>query len=690
MGCAQAKAAAITETPKKLPTLLRNSSYEVIVASSIQSSGYGSASEQKKKGGDMASRAGKMPTKIEKTEERGITLMQLAHVMEIIEARCSTWVEKFEGSPDFGKTLVARKVNLYQTNDNVIKPSTKVYRCSYVELVASEAQAPAFFVSHWWGEPVFLFLGCLRQHACLRHLAVECAYWVCAYANNQWELSAEIQQDPSRTSFRKAMALSVGTVSVVDAEAETFRRIWCSYEVATTLMKDEGKLYDVVTMLPSSGTAVVLSDGLTEEDELKGKQTEWEHRGGAQGYKLSREKAFPRSVFDRAFGVCLEEGQASQEADRIHILNSIAGRGLDLAPLAEHKNYNLANRILRWRFGMGFLAIAEELGEIDECKLLEMPEPPLGKKVISEYQKLGRAFETLSRLRLALAMYEKLLAVQRKTLGDTDPSVGETYYNMALVYGRQSKYDLALEHYEKALSIYLKALGDAHPNVGETYNGMAVVYKDQSKYDLALEYYAKALSIYLKALGAAHPNVGDAYNNMAILYKNRSKYDLALEYYEKALSIKLNALGDAHPSVGDTYDNMAIVYQNQSKCDLALEYYEKALSIYLKALGAAHPNVGDAYNNMAILYKNLSKYDLALVYYEKALSIKLNALGAAHPSVGDTYHNMAVVYQKQSKCDLALEYYEKAAAVYEVAYSESHPQAVDARERMAALSVGMR
>merc|ERR1740129_2307261 len=52
----------------------------------------------------------KLPMKIEKTEERAITLMQLTQVMEVINTSCTTWVDNFPGSPDFGKPLVATKV----------------------------------------------------------------------------------------------------------------------------------------------------------------------------------------------------------------------------------------------------------------------------------------------------------------------------------------------------------------------------------------------------------------------------------------------------------------------------------------------------------------------------------------------------------------------------------------------------
>ena len=46
-------------------------------------------------------------------------------------------------------------------------------------------------------------------------------YWVCAYANNQWKLDEEIAVNLEETSFRKAMALSRGTVTVLDQGGET-------------------------------------------------------------------------------------------------------------------------------------------------------------------------------------------------------------------------------------------------------------------------------------------------------------------------------------------------------------------------------------------------------------------------------------------------------------------------------------
>ena len=56
---------------------------------------------------------------------------------------------------------------------------TAAWQCSDVELVAIADQFPEWFVSHWWGEPVFAFIKCLIRHAKDRGLSWDTPYWIC-------------------------------------------------------------------------------------------------------------------------------------------------------------------------------------------------------------------------------------------------------------------------------------------------------------------------------------------------------------------------------------------------------------------------------------------------------------------------------------------------------------------------------
>ena len=61
-----------------------------------------------------------------------------------------------------------------------------------------------------------------------------------------------------------------------------------------------------------------------------------------------------------------------------------------------------------------------------------------------------------------------------------------------------------LEHHEHALAISRKALGEEHPDVGDTLFNMAIVYKAQQHYSDAASTYAAAADTYAEAYGEEH------------------------------------------------------------------------------------------------------------------------------------------------------------------------------------------
>ena len=271
---------------------------------------------------------------IAETAKRAITGAQLQRVCSHISRRCKPegWTDKS------GQQRTPGTVTLYDAARFVIKPATYVKQCSLVELIAFGEQVPLYFVSHWWGEPVLDFVKCLEQHAVDRGLGVDSPYWVCAYANNQWKLDDEIGGSLEESSFRKAMKLSFGTVTVLDEGGITFSRIWCGYEIFTSLAGDRHKTYDVYTC-PKQG-AVGLVEGLSAGDK-------------DAGAKQKRESAFP---LERVrLDIQLQSAQASVEADRKAILNAIVGAAADAEPPDEHASYTRLNNMLAGRFAAGMV-----------------------------------------------------------------------------------------------------------------------------------------------------------------------------------------------------------------------------------------------------------------------------------------------------------------------------------------------
>jgi len=304
--------------------------------------------------------------KIEQVEKRAITCDQLALLQSFF---CS--FEEADGvlggwwnrSP-YRKSLVIESgsLDLYQLVDWVINPSTAPAKCSFVELLAQNEQPPEWFISHWWGEPVRDFILCVQHHTQVRELPSTTAYWVCAYANNQHALGAEIVADPSQSSFARAMRIARGVLLVLDADAKPFTRVWCCYEesVAVTSMDSQRArlLLDIATT--KDGKPEALTDGPTELDKKGeyGPDYAWEEKG-------KREIGFPTELVAKGLSVDIEQANASQQMDKHRILNAIAERfdQLDEIPVVSHAKYSEVNRRLAGIFAAASYRAAVAVGK---------------------------------------------------------------------------------------------------------------------------------------------------------------------------------------------------------------------------------------------------------------------------------------------------------------------------------------
>eukprot|EP00913_Durusdinium_trenchii_P029355 g27520.t1 len=246
--------------------------------------------------------------------------------------------------------LLERAKDEYDVVHHFVRPLTAQKRCSYVELIADGPQPAQWFVSHWWGEPVLQFTACVEKHAAHRGLAEKAAaYWVCAYANNQ-ECNRFV------VGIYWLWITSAGTLSIVDAEARVYSRIWCDYEVYVTLEKAKSRshLYDIYTF--QEGQAIGITDGVAKIDQ-KGASWWWEDR------KYQREKNFPLLLAKEAMKIQVQHGEATVASDRQRILNAIVGaKEQDAEPPLEHSHYDAVNATLHARFALATWKLTLEHG----------------------------------------------------------------------------------------------------------------------------------------------------------------------------------------------------------------------------------------------------------------------------------------------------------------------------------------
>ncbi len=215
---------------------------------------------------------------------------------------------------------------------------------------------------------------------------------------------------------------------------------------------------------------------------------------------------------------------------------------------------------------------------------------------------LANLFQYIAEYGKASGLYEKVLGICERLLGENHPDTAASYYNLGNVYARQGEYGKAEGLYEQSLAIRERLLGEDHPDTAASYNNLAGVYVSQGEYWKAKRLCEKSLVIRERLLGENHPSTSISYNNLAYVYASQEKYEEAEELCAKSLAIRKRLVGGEHPSTAASYNNLAYIYARQGEFEIALAHYQKAYKIFLLRLGKNHPKIQKVYGSMKIIY----------------------------------------------------------------------------------------
>jgi tetratricopeptide (TPR) repeat protein len=260
----------------------------------------------------------------------------------------------------------------------------------------------------------------------------------------------------------------------------------------------------------------------------------------------------------------------------------------------------------------------------------------------------------------AQPLFEEVLEIRRRLLGEDHPFTAEGYHNVAYSLHAQARYAAAQPLYEKALEIHRRLLGEDHPQTATIYNNLAFNLNAQGKYLAAQPLLEKALEIKRHLLTDDHPDTAVGYNNVAYNLHAQGRYAAAQPLFEKALETFRRLLGDDHPKTATGYNGVAYNLTEQGKCAQAQPLLEKALEIRRRLLTDDHPDTASSYNNLALNLAAQGKYAQAQPLFDKALEIKRRLLGDDHPDTAKSYNNLAVNLTEQGKYAAAQPLYEQA------------------------------
>lgn len=249
------------------------------------------------------------------------------------------------------------------------------------------------------------------------------------------------------------------------------------------------------------------------------------------------------------------------------------------------------------------------------------------------YMQLGDTYSMLGQLEKSLQCYKSGLDLQKKTLGDTDPRVGETCRYLAEAHVQALQFDEAEKLCQTALEIHKESGLPASLEEAADRKLMGLICETKGDHEAALEHLVLA-SMAMVANG--HENeVSSVDLSIGDTYLSLSRFDEAVHAYEKALTALKSTKGDDHPVVASVYVRLADLYNKTGKLRDSKAYCENALRIYEKPVpGIPLEEIACGFTDVSAIYESMNELDHALKLLQKALKIYNDVPGQQNTIAG--------------------------------------------------------
>ncbi len=253
--------------------------------------------------------------------------------------------------------------------------------------------------------------------------------------------------------------------------------------------------------------------------------------------------------------------------------------------------------------------------------------------------------------------------------GSETAEVADSLFHQARVLDEWARFGEAQALYERAIALYRRTVGDGDPRtaIAEAYLGAMLVELAQLRAaEPHLEHSLRALE---EAYGPQHPAVTTALVPLAWLEKYRRNVDRAEMLFERALEIREKALGPNHPDVAEVLDGLTRLRWETTSLAAAREAGRRAEAIRLAAFGPNHPSL--AYNYVLLWWAETSPSE-AQRCLVKAREVAEAGFPPDHPKVALVLTYYALADDMEGGFAASREAFERALHIYETAYGPDH------------------
>ena len=296
---------------------------------------------------------------------------------------------------------------------------------------------------------------------------------------------------------------------------------------------------------------------------------------------------------------------------------------------------------------------------------------------------LARAHVWASRYFEAIAIYKKLVADLKNSLGREHSDTIEARNNLANAYIWAEQYADAIATRKEIVTDLTRTLGPEHRKTVKARNNLAKAYISAKQYADAIATHNEIVTDLTRTLGPEHPSTINARNNLADAYEWAKQYEDAIATHKEKVSNLTRTLGPEHPSTIKARKNLASAYERAKQYGDAIATHKEILADLTRTLGPEHPSTIEARINLADAYIWAEQYADGIATHKEILVDLTRTLGPEHPSTVKARKNLASAYEDAKQYADAIATRKEIVAYLTHAFGLEDPDTIVARINLA-------
>lgn len=265
------------------------------------------------------------------------------------------------------------------------------------------------------------------------------------------------------------------------------------------------------------------------------------------------------------------------------------------------------------------------------------------KEVASSLSELATCYECAEMYSKAMDNLKKAYKIYAGISGGSGERAILSLERIALIYQATGQFKKAAIAYLGVLRGRKRALGESHPTVGDTYFHLGVSLRESGQQDKAFKCMKQALNIYVGEGKDMHDveMIAEVMHELAIIHKMKKEMDDAIKTFKQEISIRRKLGQPEYPLIAQTLNHLGVAEFELKNHNRALTYFMEALTIYEKQGNGLGTDFAEVLYNAGLVFESIrNKQKARDAFLEAARIFKENGYAEDHPHLSKAVNKL--------------------------------------------------